>query len=392
MEKLIPELRFPEFDNNSEKRYKKHPFTDIFLFSTGKNIKQSEASSEFEIPCVRYGELYHMYSEVISNVINKTNLDKSELLFSKGDEILLPSAGEDPLDIGSASALTIKGVAIGRTINILKPLKENVYSQIYVSYYINQKLRKQISTLAKGVSISNVYNSDLKTLQITLPSLDEQQKIASFLCLVDNKISKLKKKKDLLEEYKKGLMQKLFSQEIRFKDDNGDEFPEWEVKKLGEVLKSLPTKQYQIKSTEIKIVGKYKVVDQGQNLIAGYSNSEKNLYINKPIIVFGDHTTSLKFIDFDFIIGADGTKLLKNNNDENLKYLFYNLTYNNVSQQGYKRHFTILSEVNLQVPFLPEQTKIADFLSTIDTKIAFCEKEIDQMEVWKKGLLQKMFV
>jgi type I restriction enzyme S subunit len=124
----IPKLRFPEFSDNWEM----NKFDEIFLFSIGKNIKQNEASSDFEIPCVRYGELYHMYDEVINEVINKTNLDKSELLFSEGNEILLPSAGEDPMDI--ASALTIKNVAIGRTINILKPLKANFYSQIYVLY------------------------------------------------------------------------------------------------------------------------------------------------------------------------------------------------------------------------------------------------------------------
>ena len=87
----IPQLRFPEFSENWELK----KFYEIFLFSTGKCIKQNEASPEFETPCVRYGELYHMYNEVITEVINKTNLDKSELLFSDGDEILLPSAGED---------------------------------------------------------------------------------------------------------------------------------------------------------------------------------------------------------------------------------------------------------------------------------------------------------
>ena len=83
-------------------------------------------------------------------------------------------------------------VTIGRTINILRPIKENIYSQIYASYYINEKLRKKISKLAKGSSISNVYNSDLKTLEIKLPTLPEQQKIASFLSAVDEKIQQLR--------------------------------------------------------------------------------------------------------------------------------------------------------------------------------------------------------
>ena len=136
--KLLPQIRFKEFDRDITQ----HLLENIFLFSTGKKIKQKEASPEFETPCVRYGELYHMYGEVINQIINRTNLDPAELLFSKGDEILLPSAGEDPLDIGSASALMLENVAIGRTINILRPLEENIYSQIFASYYINEKLRK----------------------------------------------------------------------------------------------------------------------------------------------------------------------------------------------------------------------------------------------------------
>lgn len=182
--KNMPQLRFPEFKGEWEK----NKFDEIFLFSTGKNIKQNEASPKFEIPCVRYGELYHLYKEVINEVINKTNLNKSELIFSDGDEILLPSAGEDPMDIGSASALTIKNVAIGRTINILKPAKKNNYSQVFVSYYINHRLKDTISKLAKGVSISNVYNSDLKTLEINLPKINEQEKIASLFAAIDERI------------------------------------------------------------------------------------------------------------------------------------------------------------------------------------------------------------
>jgi len=155
-----------------------------------------------------------MYDEIITKVINKTNLDKSELRFSEGNEILLPSAGEDPLDISSASALTLKNIAIGRTINILRPIKKDIYSQEYVSYYINHQLKKRIASFAKGSSISNVYNSDLKKLKIPLPPLKEQQKIAEILTTWDNAISKQEELVKAKEELKKGLMQKLLSGEV----------------------------------------------------------------------------------------------------------------------------------------------------------------------------------
>ncbi|MGR5283151.1 restriction endonuclease subunit S [Photobacterium damselae] len=205
-----PTLRFKADDGSEFPDWEEKKLDDICSFTSGKNIKQSEASPGFSTPCVRYGELYHMYGEVITTVVNRTNLEPSELTFSKGDEILLPSAGEDPLDIGAASALTLKDVAIGRTINVLRPKTKDSYCHIYVSYYINNKLKKKISTLARGASISNVYNSDLKGLSILLPSLEEQQVVKSFLVAIEEKIDLTNSELAKAKEWKKGLLQQMF--------------------------------------------------------------------------------------------------------------------------------------------------------------------------------------
>lgn len=205
-----PTLRFKADDGSEFPDWEEKRFDDIFNFSSGKNIKQNEASPDFTTPCVRYGELYHLYGEVITTVVNHTNLESSELTFSEGNEILLPSAGEDPLDIGAASALTLKGVAIGRTINVLRPKTKDSYSHIHVSYYINNKLKKKISTLARGASISNVYNSDLKGLSIPLPSLKEQQVVESFLLALEKKLALANTELEKVKEWKKGLLQQMF--------------------------------------------------------------------------------------------------------------------------------------------------------------------------------------
>ena len=412
--KFVPELSFAEFENErNTNSYKKYSFTDIFLFSSGKNIKQAEASPEFETPCVRYGELYHMYNEVIYKIINRTNLAKSELLFSQGNEILLPSAGEDPLDIGSASALTLKDVAIGRTINVLRPKSDNVYSQKYASYYINQKLRKQISKMARGVSISNVYNSDLKKLKIILPSLKEQQKVASFLSTVDKKLQQLTKKKELLAAYKKGVMQKIFSQELRFKDEFGNNYPDWEEKKLGELCefaksggtpKSTNKEYYNgnipfLSISDMTKQGKYLNYATKSISQEGVSNSSSWIVPINTIIY--SMYASVGFVAINKIPIATSQAVinlgLKSNC--NSEFIYYNLVeikniihrFIETGTQGNLNAQTV-KNLKLELPCLKEQEKIANFLSSIDKKIELVNTQIENTKAFKKGLLQQMFV
>jgi type I restriction enzyme S subunit len=402
----MPELRFPDFEGISS--YKKHSFKDIFLFSTGKNIKQSEASPEFETLCVRYGELYHMYNEVIYEVINKTNLDISELVFSKGDEILLPSAGEDPLDIGSASALTIENIAIGRTINILRPIKENIYSQIYASYYINEKLRNKISKLAKGSSISNVYNSDLKTLEIILPALPEQQKTASFLSSIDEKIQQISRKKELLEQYKKGIMQQLFSGKLRFKDENGNDYADWEEKKLGEVGeiitgKTPSTTDLSLWNGNIHFVTPTDIDESKyqKRAIRSIKENKKIKLLPAKSLMFtciasiGKMSLSM----FPCITNQQINSIVPNENFDN-EFIYY-AVLNIVDYIKSTQSTTTLPIINktefskfiIGVPAsMKEQQKIAAFLANIDAKIESTNQQIKQMQNFKKGLLQQLFV
>ena len=414
--KLVPELRFPEFDDE----WLKVRFDNIFEFSTGQNIKQSEAAPHFEIPCVRYGELYHMYGEVINEVVNRTNLSSDELRFSLGNEILLPSAGEDPLDIGSASALVVKDVAIGRTINILRPKSESVYSQVFVSYFINQKLKRKISSLAKGVSISNVYNSDLKTLSLNLPTHPEQQKIASFLTAVDKRIALLQQKKEKLEQYKKGVMQKLFPQkgqqapEIRFKDDEGNDFPDWEEKKLGEVGAF----------SKGKGISKNDIVEDGTTLCIRYgelyttysevidrvgsrtSEDSNQLLISKgdEILIPASGETQLDIARASFLekvgiaIGGDINVFSKHNqNGAFLSYFLNHAVKKEIAKTAQGNsvvhlYGSYLKSVLIGLPVAEEQGKIAEFLTELDNQIAKFSKQIDITRTFKKGLLQKMFV
>jgi len=368
--------------------WKEYLFNDIFIFSTGKNIKQNEASPEFTIPCVRYGELYHMYNEIITKVINKTNLDKSELLFSKGNEILLPSAGEDPLDIGSASALTLKDIAIGRTINILRPSKENIYSQEYIAYYINFQLKRKIASLAKGSSISNVYNSDLKKLIIPLPPLKEQQKIAQILTTWDSAIIKQEELMEAKERLKKGLMQKLLSGEVRFDGFDG----EWEVEKLSNISKI--KKGQQLNKIDLIENAKYPAINGGINpsgYTDNYNTDENTITLSEG----GNSCGYVNYITTKFWSGGHCYSLL--NVKINVYFLYQYLKFNELNIMRLRVGSGLpniqkgdIESFKINVPPLQEQQKIAQLLTTADKEIELLKEELDTLKEQKRGLMQRL--
>ena len=270
----------------------------------------------------------------------------------------------------------------------------NFSSQYLVQHIKSQNFQCELWKRTIHVAFPKKINlGEIGKCIVRLPSKEEQQKIASFLSSVDTKIERLGKKKALLKQYKKGMMQKVFIQEIRFKDEQGNDYPDWKRMPFTKVLKALPSKKFQIKSSEILSGGPYKVVDQGKKLVAGFSDQNGKVFETDGVVVYGDHTTIVKFVNFSFIVGADGTKVLKPTKEgANIKYLYYCLVFYNVKSEGYKRHFSILKQLWLPVPCTGEQQKIANFLSAIDKKIELVATQLEQARTFKKGLLQQMFI
>jgi type I restriction enzyme S subunit len=149
----------------------------------------------------------------------------------------------------------------------------------------------------------------------------------------------------------------------------------------------------QINASEIKKDGRFPVVDQGQDFIAGYSDEESKLVKDGlPYVIFGDHTRCFKYVDFPFIVGADGTKVLSPNKKLfDPQYFYYQLLSFNIPSRGYNRHYKSLKEKVLQKPELPEQRKIAYVLSTVQKAIEQQDKLILRTTELKKALMQKLF-
>ena len=159
------------------------------------------------------------------------------------------------------------------------------------------------------------------------------------------------------------------------------------------LLKHKISRENQIKSSEIITEGSFPVVDQGQSLIAGFTNDKSKLISNDlPYIIFGDHTRCFKFIDFPFILGADGTKVLKPDVGVfDSKFFYFALLSINIPSRGYNRHFKFLKEKTIQYPAKPEQHRITAVLSLVQRAIGDQERLIQLTTELKKSLMHKLF-
>lgn len=403
----IPELRFPEFDE----RWDEGTLGKAATFSKGKGISKADITENGKTECIRYGELYTTYRETISEVVSRTNVHKKELVLSDANDVIIPASGETQIDIATASCVLKSGIALGGDLNIIKTANNGVF----LSYYLNSKKKIEIAKLAQGISVVHLYSTQLSQLGLLLPKISEQTKIASFFSSVDEKIQSIKKKKNLLREYKKGMMQQLFSQELRFKNDSGEDFPNWELKKLSYYLTVSNKKNSKLKYGKedvLSVSGEYGIVNQIE--FQGRSFAGESVH-NYGIVECGDivYTKSpLKANPFGIIKVNNGCagivstlyavyKVKLNEADGAFLDYYFQLNDNTNSylrplvKKGARNDMNINNEYvlsdNVLFPKKDEQIKIANFLTSIDQKIELVKKQLKDMEQWKKGLLQKMF-
>jgi type I restriction enzyme, S subunit len=397
----IPVLRFPGFEGE----WINEQLDSIAKFAKGKGVSKSEIVEDGKYECIRYGELYTHYNEVISEVISRTDVGENNLVFSDANDIIIPASGETQIDIATASCVTRKGIALGGDLNIIKTDKNGVF----LSYYFNNRLKYKIARLSQGISVVHLYSSQLKLLKLNLPTLPEQQKIATFFTSIDKKIELLKKKHEKLEQYKKGVMQKIFSQEIRFKIENPDgelvEPPDWEEKKLGEVFNQRNEKgfnDFELLSVTMHDGVKKRIdIDSKDNSSNNKSNYKK---VIKEDIVYNSMRMwqgASGVSSYIGIVSPAYTVLAKNNmnNSYYFGYLFKTQTMIQIFQRNsqgltsdtWNLKYPQLSTIKINIPCIQEQTKIANFLSSIDKKIEKIQLQIDKAEDWKKGLLGRMF-
>lgn len=386
-----PKLRFKEFSGDWEsiKVDKVFPHVRNGFVGTATPYYVEEGIPYLQSNNIRKNKIDKRKIVYINEEFHKKN-EKS--ILKKGD-ILMVQSGH----AGECAVVTEEFENANCHALIVMTPNNNINST-YCSYYINSDIgQRRIYKLITGNTIKHILASEMKEFNIIKPELEEQEKIASFFSLIDEKISLQGEKVEALKDYKRGMMQKIFSRELRFKDDEGRDYPEWEEKKLESIV---------IKKKK----GKNAVYTENGNILLNNEYMENNtepMYVEneidvneEDILILWDGSQAGKmYTGFKGVLGSTFVAITLDKYNCN-KFIHQQLMYNlDKIQLAWREGSGVphvakdfIENFKIKVPVLDEQRKISKLLEGIDSKIEKEQEKLNSLNEYKKGLLQQMFV
>lgn len=406
--KRIPELRFSNFYNEWQEK----KLGDIGKTYTGLSGKTKNDFGFGDSHFITYMNVFknniakfEMTEKVkISNNEKQNKVNYGDIFFTTSSEV--------PQEVGMTSIWLFKtnnvylnSFCFGFRITI-----NNVLPIFLARYLRSENIRKKITILAQGSTRFNLSKKEVMKLSINFPEINEQQKIGDFFSKLDRQIELEERKLELLEQQKKGYMQKIFSQKFRFKDENGNDYPEWEDKLISDIGKvvtgNTPSKkdndywnsnQY-VWVTPTDISNKKNIYTSGYQLSQKGFSKARQLPKNTLLI------TCIASIGKNAILRIEGScnqqiNAVIPNDNYDVDYLYY--AFEDVSKlmksiAGKTAtqivNKAVFEKLLLNVPIYEEQQKISGFLNKVDILIDKQTQKIDELKLRKQGFLQKMFI
>ncbi|WP_340278820.1 restriction endonuclease subunit S [Staphylococcus coagulans] len=383
-ESMRPELRFLEFDNDWEK----DKLSNLGDFTSGGTpLKSNSEYWNGDIPWITTGDIADLRKEKISNFITEKGLKESSAKLIKNKAIIIAMYGQGKTRGMSAilnfNATTNQACAIFQT-----------KFDINFVYQFFQKSYKDIRSLSNEGSQKNLSLSLLKDIYLNYPCKAEQQKIGDFFSKLDHQIELEEKKLALLEEQKKGYMQKIFSQEVRFKDENGNDYPDWEETTLKNITNYISSKKSSNQYYESNNSKGYPVYDAIQEIGKDLQYDMEEPYISILKDGAGAGRLNLR-AGKSSVIGTMGY-IQANNVD--IQFLYYRIKLINfrkfiIGSTIPHLYYKDYSKEKILIPTSnDEQKKIGHFILNIDKLIDNKTLKLDYLKQRKQGLLQRMFV
>ncbi|MGC5924777.1 restriction endonuclease subunit S [Enterobacter hormaechei] len=411
---MVPKLRFERYCDN----WFSNKLSDLAVDNTlsngvfndplnvGSGYKLINVVNMYKEPCIDENDLSLLNLE--EKKFRKNQVFFGDIFFTRSSLVKEGIAWTN-IYLGHSEDVTFDGHLIKLTPDLKKTNPKFLYFCLKTSL-----VRKQLIESGKTATMTTIGQSDVGKTLVFIPQLKEQTKIADFLSSVDEKITLLNKQYDLLCQYKKGMMQKIFSRELRFKDENGETFPEWNSCQLKDVATRVTRKNKENNQTILTISGRDGLVDQmtyfnkqiASKNVSGYYLINNGEFAYNKSYSQGYPMGAIKMLT-NYDQGVVSTLYICFKLNENQYKNFYqhyfesglqNRSIEKVAQEGARNHGLLNIGVNdffdieLQIPSLKEQIKIADFLSALDDKITTKKAELDTLKTWKQGLLQQMFV
>jgi type I restriction enzyme S subunit len=404
---LTPKLRFPEFREAEE--WTPSTLNDIATFHKGRGVSKAEVVAKGDRPCIRYGELYTKYGEVIDEVISRTNSPISDLFLSRANDVIIPASGETKLDIAKASCVMSDGVALGSDLNVLR----TSHNGIFLSYLINGAKRFEIARVAQGDTVVHLYPSQLEQISVSVPSPAEQQKIADCLTSLVQLIVAQGRKVEALKAYRKGLLQRIFPREpetlprLRF-----PEFRQtaWAQRSIGDLLQesSRPIDMDNDANYSLVTVKRRYGGVVPREVLKGKSIKVKSQFLVKT----NDFLISKRQIvhdacglvppDLNGSIVSNEYAVLTPRKGCNITFFNYFAQQPCVSKSFLDSSVGIVIEKMLfkldswlrfefLFPTVEEQRRIADCLSALDARIVAETNKLAALKTHKQGLMQQLF-
>ena len=393
--RLVPELRFPEFDGE----WRDSLIGEQTKVLMCKRVFKDQTVQDGEIPFYKIGTIGKDPDAYIARKLYDDL--RTKYSFPNKGEIMLTCSGT----VGKCFIYDGSDAYYQDSNIVWLKNEEDQISNSFLYYFLSEFDWGKLNQ----TTIARIYNDDLRKIRVRYPRIMEQQKIATFLSLIDKKIELLEKKVELLEEQKKGLLQKIFTQEIRFKKDDGSEFEEWMKIELCKVFreynkKTISNNQYPIITSSnrgIYLQDNYFKKQTASSNNIGYKIVPFGYFTYRSMSDTGSFTFNIQEL-VDLGIVSPAYPVFTTITGYNKKFLYYTLNHSKemtkemaLFSEGGTRialSYAKFTRIKLSLPSLREQNKIANFLSKVDLLVDNNKQKLEYTKKQKKGLLQKIFI
>ena len=408
-----PKIRFKGYEDAWEQR----KLDSWGTFYYGRSCPKWSVTEDATIPCIRYGELYTKFGAKIDRVYSYTNMPPENLRFSKGTEVLIPRVGEDPMDYNHCTWLSMPDVAIGEMISVFNT--DN--NPLFTATMFNATLQNEFAMRVEGGSVTNLYFEKLKNIEVSFPSIQEQEKIAAYFENLDHLITLHQRKCEETKSLKKYMLQKMFPEngkcvpEIRFSGFSDA----WEQRKLGEIYGSIGNAFVGTATPYYVEQGHFYL--ESNNVKDGQINHNSEIFINDEfyekqkdkwlhtgdvVMVQSGHVGHAAVIPKELNNTVAHALIMFRNPKEEIEPYFLNYEYQtdkvkkkieNITTGNTIKHILAsdMQEFVVDVPKYEEQKVIASYFSHLDHLITLhqrkCYRFIDiALDAWEQRKLGEM--